>query len=66
MECLSQPENLGAFNAENPTWSCYNVGDASKEASVDDEYGSGVGRMRLGTSGVAVMVLAIVGVALGC
>jgi hypothetical protein len=68
MECLSQPENLGAFDAENPKWSCYNVGDVRKEEAVDDGYGygSGVGRVRLSKAAVVVGILGLVGVVMRC
>jgi len=66
MECLSRPENLGAANAENSTWSCYNVGDVRKEATVDDEYASGVSRIRFGKAAMLVVILGFFGVTMGC
>jgi hypothetical protein len=61
MACLTI--NLGEFDADNPTWACFNYAGAKSKSG--SEYDSGVGRVKVGKMMATVVLLGLVGAVVG-
>jgi hypothetical protein len=61
--CFSRPENLGPYDANNPTWSCYNAVEANEENRPVFE--GGVARIGIGKAMVVILGLGLVSAVMG-